>query len=463
MKKILQKHLVQLILKVILFLLPFGIGFVGFLSVDDESPLWAAYHSIRLYSLNTDITDLNPLIEIARWLAPVAMCTTLIVLVRSIWTKIQYRLRSLSNKSVSVYGNNSDSEKLLSILGKKGIRGDLEKPLFNKYHILITHDDLAAAKFLDNYATVFPKKCQIYICLDEISPLSLQTKLVTAFSLEENSVSDYWSRFPAIKSEKIALIGCGKLADIMLYKALLVNIFFENQRIEYHLWNNRGEFLNSRFMSKTAAVFAGDQIIEHSKDFCRDIIELNHMDRVILCMSESENLEAASKIRELCCHPAIYIYSRNSNAVSALYEESVICYGESERVLQPEMIMHERIVENAKKINAHYCEMYGGTEWENLSVFLRKSNISAAEYFQIIRRLNESGVSIEQLTRLEHIRWCRFHFLNNWQYSEKRDNSKRLHPCLRPFDELSPEEQKKDEENVLLAINNCLNLEVLYD
>lgn len=119
MKKILQKHLAQLIMKVILFLLPFGIGFVGFLSVDDESPLWAAYHSIRLYSLNTDITDLNPLIEIARWLAPVAMCTTLIVLVRSIWTKIQYRLRSLSNKSVSVYGNNSDSEKLLSILGKK--------------------------------------------------------------------------------------------------------------------------------------------------------------------------------------------------------------------------------------------------------------------------------------------------------------------------------------------------------
>lgn len=460
MKNDLKKDIVRLVVKVLFFLLPFVIGFVGFLAADDETPLWAAYHSIRLYSLNTDINDLNPLIEVARWLAPVAMCTTVIMLARSLWIRIQYRLRALSKKSISVYGDNSDSEKLLNILGKKGIRGSLVKPLYNKYHILITHDDLAAAKFLDNFAAVLPEKCQIYICLDEISPMSLQTKRITAFSLEENSASDYWSRFPASQGEKIALIGRGKLADIMLYKALLVNIYSEDQGIEYHLWNDRGEFLESRFMSRTAAGFAGDQIVEHKDDFLHDIVELNRMDRIILCMSESENLQAASKIRELCCKPELYIYCRSSEAVSALYEKSVICYGESARVLHPDLIIHEKLVENARKINSHYREAYGGADWEELSVFLRKSNVSAAEYFPVLRKLSSDGIPVEQLTRLEHIRWCRFHFLNNWQYSEVRDNNKRLHPCLRPFDELSSEDQQKDAENVRLAIDDEIKMEV---
>lgn len=459
MKNYMKKTAAQLIFKIILFLIPFGIGFVGFLSVGDETPLWAAYHSIRLYSLNTDINDLNPLIEVARWLAPVAMCTTIIMLARSLWIRIKFRLRALSPKSVSVYGNNSDSEKMLNMLGDKGIIGDLSKPLPSKYHILITHDDLSAAEFYDKFALSLPERCQINVCFDDISPMSLQTKRITAFSLEENSASDYWRRYPASKGEKIAVIGCGKLADIMLYKALLVNIFSENQKIEYHLWNNYGEFLNSRFMSGVAADYASDRIAEHQLNYWQDIAELNKMDRVVLCMGESENLEAASKIREFCCYPEIHIYNRNPKAVSALFENSVICFGEADRVLDPDMIINEKLIANAKLVNSHYCEKYGGAEWEELSAFLRKSNISVAEYFPVIRRLYSSGLSIEQLTRLEHIRWCRFHFLNNWQYSPVRDNGKRLHPCLRPFDELSPDEQQKDTENVLLAIDGNFDVE----
>lgn len=459
MKKHIKKAALQLILKVVLFLIPFAIGFIGFLSVGNETPLWAAYHAIRLYSLNTDINDLNPLIEVARWLAPVAMCTTIIMLIRSLWTRIRYRLRALSKKSVSVYGNNSDAEKLLNMLGDKGIIGDMSRPLPSKYHILMTHDDLLAAQFYDKFASYLPGKSQIHICFDNISPMSLQTKRISAFSLEENSASDYWSRYPASTGEKIAIIGCGKLADIMLYKALLVNIFSENQKIEYHIWNNYGEFLNSRFMSHIAANYASDKIIEHKNSYYQDIAELNQMDRIVLCLSEAENLETASKIRELCCYPKIYIYNRSSKAVSALFENSVLCFGEADRVLAPDMILHEKLIENAKLVNSHYCEKYGGTEWEDLSVFLRKSNISVAEYFPIIKHLYNNGVSVEQLTKLEHIRWCRFHFLNNWQYSPVRDNSQRLHPCLRPFNELSPDEQQKDTENVLLAIDSNFSME----
>ena len=51
---------------------------------------------------------------------------------------------------------------------------------------------------------------------------------------------------------------------------------------------------------------------------------------------------------------------------------------------------------------------------------------------------------IEELAELEHIRWCRFYFVNHWTYSAKRDNSMRRHNLLVPYEELSLEEQAKD-------------------
>ena len=39
----------------------------------------------------------------------------------------------------------------------------------------------------------------------------------------------------------------------------------------------------------------------------------------------------------------------------------------------------------------------------------------------------------------------RFHALHNWRYAPQRDNTRRLHPDLRAFCELSAAEQAKDD------------------
>lgn len=447
-------------LRLAFFLLPFVIGFIGFMTVQGESLLWAIYHSIRLYTLNTDINNLNALIEIARWLAPVAMCTTLIMLAKSLLLKLKNRFRSLNKYSVSVYGDNPDAKRLVCKLGKRGILGDLDNPLPSRYHILITHDDTISAKFYSKFAEELPENSRIYVCLDNISPMSIQQTRITAFSLEENSATDYWSRFPAVPGEKIALIGNGRMLDTMLCKGLLVNIFSQNQHIEYHFFNNDGVFLSNRYMAQTAAEFAGDRLIEHMNNIYKELDILNSMDRVILFMDEEQNLALASKIKELCYKPKIYIYNKNEAAISAFFENSVVCFGNDEIVLSPDSIMHEKLTECAKKINLHYCKKYGGSTWEELSVFLRQSNISVAEFFPVLRKMYDQGASLDELTRLEHIRWCRFHFLNNWKYSSKRDNYLRLHPCLLPFEKLTKEEQQKDKENVLLALSNEIISEV---
>jgi hypothetical protein len=46
---------------------------------------------------------------------------------------------------------------------------------------------------------------------------------------------------------------------------------------------------------------------------------------------------------------------------------------------------------------------------------------------------------------MEHRRWMRFSQMCNWRYAPQRDNALRLHPLLVPFDQLPPEEKKKDD------------------
>ena len=77
-----------------------------------------------------------------------------------------------------------------------------------------------------------------------------------------------------------------------------------------------------------------------------------------------------------------------------------------------------------------------------------------------------SKLDQEWLAEIEHIRWCRYHFLNNWHVVdweevlcdeegkplrknngtlENKDVKRRLHKCLIPFGQLPEEEKPKDE------------------
>jgi hypothetical protein len=60
----------------------------------------------------------------------------------------------------------------------------------------------------------------------------------------------------------------------------------------------------------------------------------------------------------------------------------------------------------------------------------------------VYRKLDEEA--LDRCRRIEHERWMRFHLMNNWQYDPVRDNARRLHHLLLPYDELSRTDQLKD-------------------
>ena len=69
-----------------------------------------------------------------------------------------------------------------------------------------------------------------------------------------------------------------------------------------------------------------------------------------------------------------------------------------------------------------------------------------------------SKVSEAEQAELEHIRWCRFMFLNYYTWGipengKNRDDVKRIHKDLIAFDELSSDEKAKNLETIKITRN----------
>ena len=139
----------------------------------------------------------------------------------------------------------------------------------------------------------------------------------------------------------------------------------------------------------------------------------------------------------------------------------------------------EDVEKLAKAIHADYVKNMiasgnpdapSAVPWETLPEEFRESNRDAARSFK--EKLNAIGCDIApadssrpaiesfddetilKLARVEHDRWMNEKFANGWTYAPTRDNTKKHHPMLIPYEELSLEEQQKD----INVVNNIIPL-----
>jgi len=146
--------------------------------------------------------------------------------------------------------------------------------------------------------------------------------------------------------------------------------------------------------------------------------------------------------------------------------------------------MSENIFENsieqlARQIHEDYLKKMraaGNTdhpsvvEWGDLPEEFKESNRAQAR--SIGEKLNVVGLAFDAgdepyptvesfdeettllLAQNEHIRWMQEKYANDWTYAPVRDDVKKHHPLLVPYEELPPEEQRKD----INAVNNIIPL-----
>ena len=125
----------------VIFVLPFVIGFVGYLPIHEYHLSWAAYSSIRLYAANVDTYEMNILVDIARWSALLVVASSFWMVVKSASGAIMNYWRSFGKDSCAVYGDSLFAGQLLKNLAKNGIASTGKVIHGAKRHVLLFDTD----------------------------------------------------------------------------------------------------------------------------------------------------------------------------------------------------------------------------------------------------------------------------------------------------------------------------------
>lgn len=308
--------------------------------------------------------------------------------------------------------------------------------------------------------------CMADLSLDHIPP---DLKL---FSPHEVVSRCYWKEHPLSRQEKsIVLIGCGEAGCALLERALLTNVFEKGRSTAYHIFGSSGTFeamhpeiLNVLGMTESEARKPDDDTLcFHRGSWAEARTLLETADRILICGDhDSEN----HGIFDLLCK-----WFAITGKVHVLLKDAVPgleSFGNLDECYTPEYVMKDEVNRQAILLNDIYNEeAEHPTAWQDLSAFLKQSNVAAADHLIIKARFLLKDESITALTdeiccrayarfvelreeqagmlqEMEHRRWMRFYQMYNWRYAPVRDNARRRHPQMKPYEELDAENQKKD-------------------
>lgn len=405
-----------------------------------------AYASLKLYSGCTESgITVNATLELARFLA---LAATLSILIKA-FNKLQDiadSFKQFSSDSTAVYGNSVYADHLYESLSPfVRVRSDGKGVKHAAKHILMLSGDKENLRFYnENYSKLKGRK--VYIMLEDTSRQNVEDPMITVFSIPENCARHYWKQFPVEHSEKIAIIGFDSIGQNMLIYGLQMNLIDPSQHFEYHIYGDGSEF---RRLHTELDKMLPDEIF-----FCDsgiyELDELSKMDRIIICGNENDNISVVGKFLELLPNcPKLYVYAPNGDIFTKLFgAQKVHCFGLACDTASIDMILNEKSMEDARRQHEYYAAQYGGVSWDELDCFKRYSNVSSADYMFMIKKLSQKNIPLETIAELEHMRWCRYHFLHNWKYGAQRNDKERIHNCLVPFADLSEEEKQKDIEAI---------------
>lgn len=425
-------------------ILPFVVGTIGYL-VSGEMFTNALYASFLLYFTSQIYDAYNGFIEFARWTAPLVTVSAILSVVGTIWNNIKWWFKCLSSNSVAVY-----SDEPIRIEFNKQAKviypGEKVKPLA-KSHIIFFSSDQKNFNFYEDNKSRFGKK-SVYIGICELETgLLKENEEVVYFDINAAIARTLWKKLRLwdrqVKNLNIVIYGESILAQSILSYGLLFNLYSREQHVRYHVIAK-----NVVFQAKHPDLLLqnGDEIMYYSGFDMETWNVVRNADICIVADKKSMDFLQTMVVNS----KELYFYAPGVEDISAYLDYGNIKpFGRNEEILTDENIRRQKLVQSGIALHRSYTNKYGGEmEWDKLSGFLKNSNISAADYKEVLEVLT-ADVSDEELAELEHIRWCRFHYLNYWKCGEpengtRRDNQNRIHRDLVLYNELDEKERNKN-------------------
>lgn len=465
------------VLKYALLILPLFLGLIGLVEAG-EPFLDALFYSISMYAMGFTDTPPNLWVEVGRWLAPLATASGVLLAVIAIRDRIRAYLCYCRGNSVAVYGPEAEKAAILDRLGRQGIDGGERLVRAHRY-ILLGEDGL------DFYAQN-RKKLEgrdVYLKCSSLPAQAVSDSHLRLFCPEEITARLFWKKqnlyaLSAAHAHRLSIVflGFGRLGENLLTYGLQDNIFSPDQEITYHIFGADGQYAATH----TQLDQIEDHVVFWDEPWYTRLSLLENAD-LILVPEQDGQLSLLQNLLLATTRPRFHVFAAGNAGIDLLDgQKRLEIIPWLEEVQSPEYIFSDVLYRRAKRINLRYAHLYSGVEeneqtleeqWAKLDAFTRYSNISAADYHEMCRAMlktmgvaaEESALSpelLELLAELEHIRWCRYHYLNNWRRGtpedgKRKDAERRLHADLIPYRELTEGEKEKDRENirVLLSIS----------
>lgn len=470
-------------LKVIIAV-PFFIGTIGYYSAG-ESILDAMYYSLGLYGMNLNSDAANWGIEAARWMAPGMVMVSILTIVNAAYHYLAVQIVSRKKDSHIIYSKSKTGKILCGnlhhavMVSERFIR-------HGKNHIIMFEQDMDSLAFYQQNQPFFQGK-KVYICLTELTMDSIQCKENVIFFHGNDALARlFWKNIlPLWKEDKeqteLAILGFSHLGQRIFSVGLQLNLYSPRQKITYHIFGQAKEY---DVFSSSLNSMNQDKFIYYSLEDPQKWKVLRSADYVIL--TQEPDLQTIQALVKSCPQTKIYYYSPDGDKLSEFMADPdrLCAFGADQDIYAEEYIKTDKLYQSAKELN--YCYAKGVFErkknvqeescseeeekenlWRNLSGFLKASNISQADYMDVLRDLTAySQFSIDELAELEHIRWCRFHFLHCWQYGipsdgKNKDSSLKIHRCLLPFSCLDEGDRQKNREVIQRLKQEAHQLEIM--
>lgn len=466
--------------KWLLFLTPLLLGAVGLIALEGKPILDSLFQCTCMYLMGYQDSPPNLLVELARWTAPLATASWVLLAVAAAREKLQDLLRYLRGDSVAVYGPKAQREILLAALGRRGIDGgDAWRPVRAQSYLLLGTEQENFTFYQDNRGILAGRT--VYLQSAALAAQSVSDPGLRLFCPEETAARLFWKQRCLYETSvhcghrmRIVFVGFGLLGERLLTYALQDNIFAPDQRIEYHIFGDGIRF--SAVHSSLSAI--GDPVIFHEDPWYKNL-DLLETAQMVAVLTQEEQPALVQDLLLATTAPILDVFANGESGLELLAgQERLRLFPWTQEGWSSAHIFSDTMFDRAKRINLRYAHLYSGTEetaqnrereWEKLDGFTRYSNVSAADYHEVrLHMLDVLGwptdgarlrpEQLELLAHLEHIRWCRYHYLNNWQQGipengKRKDPAKRIHADLVPYEDLSDEEKQKDRDNILVLLS----------
>lgn len=471
-------------LTIICVIMIYILGMIGFYQSYSHSILDCLYATTTLFtmSLMASTDQINIYIEIARWLAIFVSVNIIFTIVQSLYVKYQ-DYHHLKNKNVVVIHGNSPLVAKININIKDSIVMNHNILWKAKRHIFAFQSNNEMLQYLFDHQDWFQNDQKFYLLTHTLRRGSYEKQNIILCNLAENCARLYWKQYPLqFDEEMIVIIGFDTYGKEMLNQALLLNILSTHSHVQYHIFGSGAEYLSHHYQLHQCLSIQQVSEFQDSLIFYEDSWQ-NHQDillqadRLIFVEDQDEdNLNLLNLIKKYYVVKRIdmkYVYT---DSIEYLWGNEINVFGDEKNLLSEDVILNERTMHDAMNIHAHYLQQYVCQkqchqdcltcsffleDWSHLSSFVRYSNVAQADHiFNKIRilqhQMKDLDISLKdyyqqlddnqlsELEEIEHIRWCRYHYLHNWQYGEKRNNEKKIHPLLIDYQELKDFDKRKD-------------------